>query len=61
MGSGEKNPAVRRGEGVYLSPPQHMRGGFIMDFPFSRAVFGSSLSCQLELAAPRRTPSIAAL
>lgn len=31
-----------------------------MDFPFLRAVFGSSLSCLLELAAPRCTPSIAA-
>ena len=47
-GAGEKNPTVRRREGVYPSPPRRMRGGFIMDFPFPRALFGSSLSCQLE-------------
>lgn len=47
-GGGEKNPAVRRKKGVYPSPPQCVRGGFIMDFPLSRALFGSSLSCQLE-------------
>lgn len=49
-GTGEKNPAVRRRERVYPSPPRCARGGFIMDFPFSCALFGSSLSCQLEPA-----------
>lgn len=48
--AGEKNPTVRRREGVYPSPLRCMRGGFIMDFPFSHALFGSSLSCQLEPA-----------
>lgn len=53
--TGETNPSVRRGEGVYQSPLRHMRGGFITDFPFSHALFSSSLSCQLELASSHST------